>query len=160
MRNLVLALACGIGGAAFAHSLDAPHMVYPAEFRVLADTIVGAIWVEGLYIKPSGEPTGYTRVLALMTGHDNTFIGECAGASAFAPNYDLLLGDYTALPTPGTSNFVNIAGKVCWSRDTGLRAACPSPEPDCVARLSVPKPAISPAVPSREASVSPRQPAP
>lgn len=39
MRNLTLtaAAAAACGGAFFAHALDAPHIISPAEFRVLAD---------------------------------------------------------------------------------------------------------------------------
>jgi hypothetical protein len=57
-------------------------------------------------------------------------IGRCAGASLTNESDDMLLGDYTAAPA-GKNGFINFANKLCFWRDTGERAACPAPEPEC-----------------------------
>ena len=62
----------------------------------------------------------------------SVFIGIGAGRSAGTGTRNILVGSCTALPTPDTSGFVNIAGKLCFWRDTGEQVSCPTPEPGCL----------------------------
>lgn len=137
MRKLILPLACAIGGAVFAHSLDAPHIVKPAEFRVLAETIQDAIKITAYSVRHQAEINGETRPVLASTlpviamGSENVLIGNCSGyLSLTTQSRALLLGNRTAAPPKG-NGFVNIANKLCFWRDTGERVACPAPEPEC-----------------------------
>jgi hypothetical protein len=62
--------------------------------------------------------------------HNTIAIGRCAGASLTTESDDILVGDYVTAPR-GRSGFINIANALCFWRDTGERAACPAPEPEC-----------------------------
>lgn len=144
MRLMVIA-ASFVGGSLFAHALDAPHMVYPAEFRLISEAIVEAIEVTTVATRLAvqGQVDSNVRGLRLQIRDDDkvpyalwqdqnhrvtsAMIGNCALSSG----HDiLLLGDRTASP-PGVNDFTNIGGKVCWSTASGLRVPCPPPTPPC-----------------------------
>lgn len=62
----------------------------------------------------------------------NISIGKCAGwGISGSGSGNILIGDYTAPPTPDTTGFINIGNQLCFWRTTGERAACPPPEPEC-----------------------------
>jgi hypothetical protein len=82
--------------------------------------------------KSCAVAVGVGAIEVLTTGVNDTAIGRCSGASLEDGSRDLLIGDYTATPTPHTSDFANIDNKWCWWRTTGQRVACPPPEPECV----------------------------
>ena len=87
---------------------------------------------DSVSIGPSYNPT--------FTGSENVFIGKCAGWSTQHVSRDILIGDYTSLPTHDTDNFVNIDGKICAWRTTGERVPCPPPEPECYPAKGAPNP--------------------
>jgi hypothetical protein len=78
--------------------------------------------------KPVQMPDGSK----VVSGGCTVIVGKCAGMTQTSGGRNILLGDYTALPKPDTSGFVNIANRLCFWRDTGERVACPAPEPECV----------------------------
>ena len=60
----------------------------------------------------------------------DVFLGYRAGWTNLGSR-NILVGKCTATPTPDTSNFVNIANKLCFWRTSGERVVCPTPEPGC-----------------------------
>jgi hypothetical protein len=62
--------------------------------------------------------------------HNTIAIGRCSGFHLHAESRDILIGDYTDAPRE-RDGFVNIKNKLCFWRDSGERADCPPPEPEC-----------------------------
>ena len=74
---------------------------------------------------------GYGALINITTGNNDMAYGHCSGASLMEESNDLLIGDYTAAPLH-KNGFVNIENKLCFWRETGKRADCPPPEPECM----------------------------
>ena len=74
---------------------------------------------------------GYGALINITTGNNDMAYGHCSGASLMEESDDLLIGDYTAAPLH-KNGFVNIENKLCFWRETGKRADCPPPEPECM----------------------------
>lgn len=109
----------------------------PEELKTLADSVRPALAEAGSQYAPAlgdyelSVGVGLNALGKYQHGHRTTAIGACSGASLLSGDDDVLVGAYTAAPTPTTSGFVNIANKLCFWRETGKRVNCPAPEPDC-----------------------------
>jgi hypothetical protein len=130
MRNLILtaAFVAMCGGA-----LAQP----PTELIATADSVRPSL-IEAMKPYMDKTPTieqsvcvGIDACRDLTLGKGNTVAGAYSGRHLQDGDWNVLVGACTATPTPSTSNFVNIANKLCFWRDTGQRVACPAPEPEC-----------------------------
>lgn len=142
MRRLILAaVLVASAGSARADQVNGlvtdPPQATPTELKTLADGIrpmfidtMKAVGFDQMYLELS-TCIGLHACENLTTGKRNMVAGACAGTSLRTASDDILIGAYTAAPTPDTSGFVNIGNKLCFWRDSGQRVACPPPEPEC-----------------------------
>jgi hypothetical protein len=126
---------------------DAAPATTPDELKAAAESIdstvrhtlvetLGAI--DKCPAKPGASDTTPFCIVAVGEGAlpnattmSNTIaVGRCVGTSLTTESYDILIGDNTTAPLH-RDGFVNIGNRLCFWRDTGERAACPAPEPEC-----------------------------
>lgn len=122
-----------VGGSA-PDCILAKDVGYPKPFATPDELkSTAAIIVSTVKDMTKGRPLGFDD--GQITGADNVFVGMCVMNIKKWPHVpgsrNILVGNYTSMPTASTNDFVNIANRLCFWRDTGQRVDCPPPEPDC-----------------------------
>ena len=141
MRRSVVAIAMQkalIGAFAVgfltARWVDTSRIVTPDQLRAVADVTQGAIIIATKITRNRANETAISPIAGTIDDHWldqgswNMIVGMCAGMTLTTQSHTLLLGDRTAA---SGSNFANFGNKLCFWRDSGERADCPPPEPEC-----------------------------
>jgi hypothetical protein len=124
LTAILIALACPALAAQPECSVGIPYIETSKSGAYEAGCVLPGGKKE-MHVLSLGDPLSYKPDDAQIV------IGMCAGWHVTTGKRNILIGDYTATPTPGTNDFINIANKLCFWRTTGERVACPPPEHEC-----------------------------